>query len=96
MLSLFLFAVYIDEIMDILREKGLGCHISGVLMGACLFPENLFFLAPNRNILQEMVKECEEYGKENSLVLTTDPVPVRSKTKCTFSVKELDGFTFFL
>ena len=51
-------------------------------MGASAYCDDLALLAPNREVLQQMVKVCEEYGVEHNLVFSTDPNPARSKTKC--------------
>ena len=41
-------------------------------------------MAPNREVLQSMVVICERYGREHNLVISTDPVPAKSKTKCVY------------
>ena len=51
-------------------------------MGASAYCDDLALLAPNRYVLQQMVKICQEYGVEHNLVFSTDPNPARSKTKC--------------
>ena len=83
-LSPALFSVYLDDLIQKLRNLGLGCHIGGWWMGACGYADDLILLAPLRSVLQEMVKVCQEYGEEHNLVFSPDPNPTRSKTKCIY------------
>ena len=83
-LSPALFSVYLDDLIQKLRNLGLGCHVGGWWMGACGYADDLILLAPLRSVLQEMVKVCQEYGEEHNLVFSTDPNPTKSKTKCIY------------
>ena len=60
----------------------MGCQVAGVWLGATCYADDLFLLSPNRNVLQEMVTVCQEYGKKHNLEFSTDPNPQKSKTKC--------------
>ena len=71
-----------DDLLVKLRKLKLGCHVAGLWMGACAYCDDLTLLAPNRQVLQQMVTICEKYGIENNLVFSTDPNPNKSKTKC--------------
>ena len=51
-------------------------------MGACAFADDLALLAPGRQVLQRMIKVCEDYGLKHNLAFSTDTVPAKSKTKC--------------
>ena len=46
--------------------------------------DDLILLAPTTDILQMMLQICEDYAHAHNLVFSTDPVPVRSKTKCMY------------
>ena len=78
MLSPILFSVYLDDLLGKLRRLQLGCHIGGCWFGACGYADDLILLAPNRQVLQQMVTVCEKYGQDHNLVFSTDPVPVLS------------------
>ena len=82
-LSPLLFSVYLDDLLVELRKLQLGCHIGGMWYGACGYADDLILLAPNRQVLQQMVSVFESYGIAHNLVFFTDPVPEKSKTKCT-------------
>ena len=83
-LSPVLFSVYLDDLLKELRNLQLGCHIGGCWFGGCGYADDLILLAPNREVLQKMVKICQKYGEDHNLVFSTDPVPALSKTKCLY------------
>ena len=82
-LSPYLFsACYLDELLVKLREEDIGCHVAGLWMGACCFADDLCLLAPNPQVLQKMVKICENFAKEHNIVFSTSQNVKQSKTKC--------------
>ena len=83
-LSPALWCVYLDDLLRKLRDLKLGCYVGGVWMGATGYADDLLLLAPVRSVLAEMVRVCEEYGRQHNMVFSTDPVPSKSKTKCMF------------
>ena len=93
-LSPALWCVYLDDLIKKLRHLKLGAHVGGVWMGATGYADDLLLLAPVRSVLAEMVRVCEEYGKEHNMVFSTDPVPSLSKTKCMFFCGRLNGVNY--
>ena len=83
-LSPALFAIYMDEVLQNLRNLGVGCYVGEVFMGALGYADDLVLLAPSRTAMQLMLKACEEFGTRNNLLFSTDPDPVKSKTKSVF------------
>ena len=51
----------------------------GAVSSAILYDN--FLLSPNIDALQEMIKTCESFAKEHNLQFSTDPDPVKCKTK---------------
>ena len=51
------------------------------------YADENFLLSPTIDGLQEMLKTCEDYAKEHNLVFSTDPSPIKSKTKCIAYLK---------
>jgi hypothetical protein len=90
-LSPALFSLYMNDLLQQLRELGVGCHIGGVFYGAALYADDLVLLAPCRSALQEMLKLCEDYAEQHNLVYSTDPDPELSKTKCLYMVGNVRG-----
>ena len=83
-LSPALFSVYIDELITDLRKLGLGCHMGGLWIGACGFADDVILLAPSRSAMVQMLKTCEQFVFKNHLQFSTDPNPVKSKSKSIF------------
>jgi len=44
-----LFAVYIDEVLQRLRNSGLGCRIYGIFYGALIYADDIILLSASRN-----------------------------------------------
>ena len=83
-----LFCVYLDTLLSQLRDAGIGCHLSGVFIGAFGYADDVTLLAPSRQGLQEMLKVCEDFASSHSMQFSTDPLPSKSKTKCLFFSRE--------
>ena len=90
-LSPALFSLYMNELLVQLRKLGMGCHISGIFYGAALYADDLVLLAPSRSALQQMLQLCGDYAKKHNLVFSTDPDPIKSKTKCIYMVGKVRG-----
>ena len=80
--SAILFAVYIDELLVILRQAKLGCHINRVFFGALVFADDIMLLSASRSGLQAMVDLCHDFAARKNLKFGTNPNPDKSKTKC--------------
>ena len=76
-----LFCVYLDNLLERLRDSGLGCHIGGIYLG---YADDVTLLAPTRQALQGMLDICQEYATSHSMLFSTVPNPTKSKTKCLF------------
>ena len=61
------FTVYVDDMIGILRQSGIGCHLVNVFVGCLLFADDLALLAPSRSALQRMVNICYEYCQKYCL-----------------------------
>ena len=81
-LSPSLFCVYLDTLLSQLRDAGVGCHMGGQFLGAFGYADDVLLLAPSRQALQIMLTICEEFSTSHSMLFSTDPNPVKSKTKC--------------
>ena len=89
--SAILFAVYIDEILDILRSSGFGCHIHGVFFGAMVFADDIILLSATITGLQTMVDLCNKFTASRNLKFGTNSNAEKSKTKCiVFSKNKRD------
>ena len=62
-LSPHLFAIYLDDLISILRKLKIGCHILDVFISAIAYADDICLLAPCRSALQTLLDACENYGK---------------------------------
>ena len=83
-LSPSLFSLYIDTLLIDLESSGLGCHIGNYYYGSSAYADDLILLSPTRSGLQEMFDICYSYFNEHEIIISTNPDPAKSKTKCIF------------
>ena len=83
-----LFAVYIDELLQILMRARIGCHMDRVFQGAFIFVDDILLLSASRAGLQSMVDTCHRFAVRKNLTFGTNVNPVKSKTKCIVFTKK--------
>ena len=83
-LSPCLFAIYMDELLQLLRRSGIGCHVLDLFAGAFFYADDLIILAPTRQALQEMLTICEDYATQHNMIFSVNEDPKKSKSKCIF------------
>ena len=70
MLSPILFSIYIDILLQKLKNSGLGCYVSHTFTGALGYADDLSLIFPSLSGLCQMIQICKQYGMEYSIVLT--------------------------
>ena len=91
-ISAILYCFYVNDLFVLLRQRGEGCWIQGSYCGIYGYSDDNFLLAPSLHALQCMLDTCEEYAAKHNLRFSTDPDPVKCKTKClafTFKTRKL-------
>ena len=89
--SPILISVYINDLLVILREAGIGCHVGSFFVGCLGYADDLLLLSASRSGLQSMVNICQKFTKKKNLKFSTNPDAAKSKTKCiVFSKKDKD------
>ena len=84
------FVVYIDMLLEILRNSGFGCTVFGVFFGAMIYADDIFLLSASRSGLQVMIDICHKFAEGINLKFGTNIDPAKSKTKCiVFSQKKI-------
>ena len=58
-LSPYLFAVYVDSVIDKVRQCGAGCKINMASVGILLYADDILLVAPTVTALQTMLHVCE-------------------------------------
>ena len=61
------FSVYFDDLMRILRKRGIGFHIGKTFLASIFFADDICLLAPTRSALQRLIDCCSDYCKEFTL-----------------------------
>ena len=55
------FAIYINDLIVILKKMGIGCHIIQYFIACLLFADDMSLLAPTREALQRLMDACASY-----------------------------------
>ena len=55
------FAVYIDDLIKLLKKMGVGCHMIEFFMACLLFADDMTLISPTRDALQRLLDVCAEY-----------------------------------
>ena len=59
-LSPFLFAIFIDDIVGKVQSLNVGCYINNVFVGVFLYADDILLIAPSVYALQAMLSMCEQ------------------------------------
>jgi hypothetical protein len=70
-MSPLLFCLYIDMLLQKLKDNGIGCHIGNFYYGALGYADDVVLLCPTRKGLQQMIDTCETVGREYSILYNT-------------------------
>ena len=66
-LSPILFTVYIDELLILLKQLGIGFHWKHHFVGAVCYTDDLVLLAPSQAALRLMLRLCEQFADSHGL-----------------------------
>ena len=72
-LSLLLFNVYLDELISLLREQGVGCHMNGMFVGDFCYADDVTLLAPTGMALNAMLDTCTRFADAHDLSFNPFP-----------------------
>ena len=67
-LSPLLFSVFVDELLEKLKNKGIGCYIDHLFTGALGYADDIILICPSVSALNEMIKICEEYADDHNIL----------------------------
>ncbi len=90
-LSPILFVVYIDGILDRLKESGIGCYLSNSYVGAIAFADDIKMLCPTLSGMQLMYNICDNYAEEYNIKFNGSKSCLRlfKGRQCKASIKSL-------
>jgi hypothetical protein len=93
-LSPFLFAIYIDELIDRIKLSGFGVHINKVLVGCIVYADDVLLIAQSVTQLQYMLDICTDVANCMDFrfnVVKSAAMRIGSRYKKPCSVLNLDG-----
>ncbi len=77
-MSPLLFNLYVQDLIDSLEHKGMGCHMGNLFTGCFIYADDIVLLAPSSQSMNYMLKYCESYAIEHDILFNPD------KTKCMY------------
>ena len=80
-LSAIAYCFYCEDLFSFLKQRRAGCWVLGNYHGIFGYSDDNWLLAPSLATLQDMLRTCEEYAGTRNLKFSTDPNPVKCKTK---------------
>ena len=78
MLSPVQFCLYLDGLLSLLAKSDVGCFVGECYVGALAYANDIVLLAPTANAVRHMLKICDIYASDYSIVFNA------SKSKCIF------------
>ena len=67
-LSLFLFAVYMDDLSLALNNQAVGCYLGNAKVNHILFADDLCCICPSVHGLQNLLSICKEYAASHDII----------------------------
>ena len=62
-----IFNLYMDDLIALLRKRGIGCHIIDIFIACLFYADDLCLIAPTRSAMQAMLDICQQYCSESCL-----------------------------
>ena len=81
-LSPFLFAVYLDSLLNELSLSGVGCCWCWMFAGVFCFADDIVSLAPCASALRKMLSICSSYTSSHGLTFNTEKTQLICLKKC--------------
>ena len=70
-----IFTLYMDDLIDRLKKRGIGCHLIDLFVACLFYADDLCLIAPTRSAMQEMLNLCQEYCSEFCLTFNVNRSP---------------------
>ena len=70
-----IYIVYIDKLLNRLRQSKLGCYVGDIIMGAFAYADDVALLAPTIMSLNKLINVCVSFAREYHVLFN----PIKSK-----------------
>ena len=91
MLSPYLFAIFVDDLLIKIRNSKLGCNISGICLNAVMYADDLLLMSISVSDLQKLVDLCiKEFDEIGMLINIKKSVCIRIGQRHNSSVGCID------
>ena len=87
-LSPFLFAIYLDSLIDELSLSSVGCRWRWMFTGVFCFADDIVLLAPCTSALRHMLSLCSAYVTSHGLIFNLDKTQLICFRKHTYPVPD--------
>ena len=67
MLSPLLFSVYVNDMIQKLCDKSLGCYVGDVYCGCVMYADDLVLVSASVSLLQRMIDTCYNFVADTIL-----------------------------
>ena len=71
LLSLIFFAIYVDTLIQKLKQTGVSCNINGQIFGCLFYADDIIFLVHTLRGMQKMLDICSEFALEFDIKFNT-------------------------
>jgi hypothetical protein len=109
-LSPVLFCIYIDELLTLLSQAGVGCYIGSQFVGVLAYADDVVIIAPTATAMRKLLDICDDYARQYNMSFNANKskwlavVPRRRRTlydqvdQCLFFVggKRIDFVNSFV
>lgn len=68
-LSPIFYCLYVDDLVEILSNLGIGCHLRDLFLSILLYADDMALLSPSLKGLQRLLTETEQYCKTWDIML---------------------------
>jgi len=98
-LSPYLFAVFIDSVVERVRASGIGCYVKSVCVSVILYADDILLIAPSVTALQQLLYVCEAELSWLAMAINVGKsacmrIGVRHNVKC-MNISTVDGREIF-
>jgi hypothetical protein len=90
-LSPTLFSLYVQDLLDQLKQLGVGCHVRSLFCGAVAWADDFVLLAPSYTAMKLMLETASAFADQVGLVFSSHPIASKSKSKAIHMVGKVKG-----